>query len=234
MKHGIQKKIRVIVLGVRAITEIQGGIERHCQELYPRLVSLGCEIVIIARKRYVPLQCYYYKGVKIIPLWSPSWKFLETIIHTAVGIFWLSFHLKQFDILHVHAIGPSFFTPFAKLIGLQVVTTNHGPDYDRRKWGWFGQKFLLLGERIGVYNSDAVIAVAEYIQKILTQKYNKKIFFIPNGAQLRKPSQSTELLKRFGLESNRYIIAVGRFVPEKGFHDLIEVFSKIKTDYKEQ
>ena len=58
MKNPSHERIRVAVLGVRGIPEVQGGIERHYQELYPRLVRLGCEVVIIARKGYVPPNPY--------------------------------------------------------------------------------------------------------------------------------------------------------------------------------
>ena len=28
-----------------------------------------------------------------------------------------------------------YFVPYAKLLGMKVVFTHHGPDYDRDKWG---------------------------------------------------------------------------------------------------
>ena len=232
MKSPSHERIRVAVLGVRGIPEVQGGIERHCQELYPRLVRLGCEVVIIARKGYVPPNPYVYKGVKVIPIWTIRRKYLETIFHSFIGILWLVFHYKQFNIVHVHAIGPSLFIPLARILGLKVITTNHGPDYDRRKWGWLAKSILRIGERFGTQYSHAIIAVAQYIKKYLSQTYNRDVFYIPNGAQPNTLKPSTDLLNRFDLESGRYIIAVGRLVPEKGFHDLLEVFSKIKTEYK--
>jgi glycosyltransferase involved in cell wall biosynthesis len=42
----------------------------------------------------------------------------------------------------------------------------------------------------------------------------------------------TEYIESLGLESNKYIIAVARFVPEKGFDDLIEAYKLLKTEYK--
>ena len=31
--------MKVVVLGTRGIPEVQGGVETHCQNLYPRLVN---------------------------------------------------------------------------------------------------------------------------------------------------------------------------------------------------
>ena len=41
-------------------------------------------------------------------------------------------------------------TPIARLLGLRVVVTNHGPDYDRDKWGPFAKWVLRTGERLGM------------------------------------------------------------------------------------
>ena len=40
------------------------------------------------------------------------------------------------------------------------------------------------------------------------------------------------MLSKFGLESGRYFLAVGRLVPEKGFHNLLAAYVKLDTDWK--
>ncbi len=41
---------------------------------------------------------------------------------------------------------------------------------------------------------------------------------------------SEEVFRRFGLRKGRYILTIGRFVPEKGFHDLIAAFRKLQME----
>ena len=41
-----------------------------------------------------------------------------------------------------------------------------------------------------------------------------------------------DILENFGVSAYNYIVAVGRFVPEKGFHDLIHAYKAIDTDIK--
>ncbi len=53
------------------------------------------------------------------------------------------------DIVHIHAIGPALLVPIARLLGIKVVFTHHGPDYDRDKWGFWAKTMLKLGERMG-------------------------------------------------------------------------------------
>ena len=41
--------MKIIVLGTRGIPDIQGGVETHCEEFYPRLVDLGIDVTLITR-----------------------------------------------------------------------------------------------------------------------------------------------------------------------------------------
>ena len=218
---------KIVVLGTRGIPDVQGGVETHCQELYPRIVSPGYQVTIIARKPYVDENKYYeYKGVKVIPLFAPKIKAFEAIIHSFFGV--IKAKKIGCDILHVHAIGPALIVPFAKLLGMKVVMTHHGPDYDRQKWGKAARVMLRFGERCGVKYSDEVIVISRVIDNIIKRKYNRdNAHLIYNGINIPSKSNSDDYIKSIGLERYRYIIAVGRFVEEKGFHDLIRAFTCI-------
>ena len=209
---------------------MQGGIEKHCQELFPRLVARGLQVTLLARKGYVPDRPFVYRGVSVVPLIAPHRKNFETFVHTLVGFLWLVRHGSRFDIVHVHGIGPAFFAPFFRLLGLKVVITSHGPDYLRRKWSLLARLGLVLGERLGTRYSHAVIAVSSPIRNQVKSQYGLEPFLIPNGATLPMPGDHFNLLAGLGLQSGRYILAVGRFVPEKGFHDLLNAFVKLDTD----
>lgn len=224
--------MKIVVLGTRGIPDIQGGVETHCQELYPRLVKLGCKVTLVTRKSYVKdIKNTEYEGVTLKHLFAPKKKSLEAIIHTFLGVLF-AWKLKP-DILHIHAIGPSLFAPFAKLLGLKVIVTNHGPDYDRQKWGRLAKKVLMLGEKMGTTYADKVVVISDIIKQIQEKKYKRlDCILIYNGVKLPQKSLSIDYITSLGLLPNHYVIAVGRFVKEKGFHDLIEVYKKINTDIK--
>jgi len=224
--------MKVIVLGTRGIPDILGGVETHCQELYPRLVKLGCDMELITRKSYVKdLSIKEYQGVKLKHIFTPKKKSLEAIIHTFIGVLYA--RSKNPNILHIHAIGPSLLVPFAKLLGLKVVVTNHGPDYDRQKWGKIAKKVLMFGEKFGSKYANKVIVISNVIKKIQENKYNRMdCKLVYNGVNLPTKSNQTDYIDSLGLEVSKYCIAVGRFVEEKGFHDLIKAYSKIDTDIK--
>ena len=227
-----EKKLKVAVLGLRGIPDVQGGIEKHCEELYPRLIKYNFDITLFARKGYVNNNNYEYKGVKVIPLWAPRRKNIETICHTALGILWLSRYRKDFDFLHIHAIGPSLFAKVARKLGFCLVITNHGPEYKRKKWGWMAKSILKIGERLGARHAHKIIAVSKNIKKNLFEQYNLVAEYIPNGVNIKKSERSVSNLSKFNLKPKRYFLAVGRIVPEKGFHDLLKAFKRLDTDWK--
>ena len=47
--------MKVVVTGTRGIPNILGGVETHCEELFPRIAQKGIDITIIRRKSYVPV-----------------------------------------------------------------------------------------------------------------------------------------------------------------------------------
>lgn len=223
-----ESRIKIAVLGTRGFPNVQGGVEIHCENLYPRLTEKGCEVIIFTRKPYVDLTLYNYKGVKLIPLSCPKNKFLETFFHTLYGIF--SAKKISPNILHIHAIGPSLFVPLARLFGLKVVMTNHGPDYERKKWGRLAKIVLRLGENLGSRWANKIICISETIAENVRRRYKQEAAVIPNGVIIPKILQSDDTLKKYSLEKGKYILSVGRFVPEKGFHDLIDAFNELRLN----
>lgn len=220
--------MKVVVVGTRGIPEIPGGVETHCQELYPRLVALGDDVTVIRRSCYVTdgNRVPEYKGVKLLDLYAPRKKSLEAIVHTFLGV--LKARSLNPDILHVHAVGPSLMVPFARLLGMKVVMTNHGPDYNRRKWGRLPKMALRLGERMGSLFANRVIVISRTIAGIIKDCYGREkgVDLIYNGVNPPVLSESVGYIQSLGLSPRRYIVAVGRFVEEKGFHDLIKAFDK--------
>lgn len=228
--------MKIVAIGLRGFPNIQGGIETHCEELYPRIAALGHEVIVVRRTGFVkenpPMTTY--KGVRFKDINSPFIIGLEAAIHTFKGI-WFAKKVNA-DIVHVHAIGPGLAIPFARLLGLKVVMTHHGPDYNREKWGLFAKIILHIGELFSALFANDIIAISTVITGILEKKYNrtKQVHLIYNGITTFPISDnSTQYIDSLGLKPNKYILAVGRFVEEKRFDKLTEAFIKLKySDYK--
>lgn len=229
--------MKIVVTGLRGIPQIMGGIETHCEALYPRLKALRAadEIIVFGRSPYLPPQPLVHEGVEVRPLWTVRNKYLETIIHTALSMVAARFSVKA-DLLHVHGIGPAVLSPVARLLGCRVVVTHHGADYDRAKWNGFAKWVLRTGERMAVGSADRVIVVSQGMTEILRARYPRaaaRIAYIPNGASLPAPATASDptalaaALAPFGVTPGGYVLAVARLVPEKGLHDLVAAFEQL-------
>ena len=203
---------------------MQGGVETHCQELYPRLAAKGLDITVFGRRGYLPGQSYQYRGVQVVPLWSIKQKHLEAISHSMWALWQVARTRPAFDLVHIHTIGPGLITPMARLLGFKTIVTTQGPDYERKKWGKLAKAALRLGEAMSARYAHAVISVSKTIQARLEYEYGRQSTYIPNGTVLLHKRPPGRALARYGLIANQYVLAVGRFVPEKGFHDLLEAF----------
>lgn len=218
-------KPRVMMLGTRGIPNVQGGVEKHIEMIGTELVSMGWDVEVLGRRQYLesPSESLW-NGIRVVPLWAPKRMVLEAIGHSVVGVLFAARHRP--DVLHIHAVGPALVAPLARLLGLKVIVTHHGYDYERQKWGRFAKRMLKLGEAFGMYTSNGRIAISQEIVHAMREEYDVAVDFVPNGVSVQPKSVSTETLDAFGLKPRQYIVMMARLVPEKRQHDLIQAFAK--------
>jgi len=226
--------MKVIMIGQKGIPAIQGGIERHVEELSVRLVQLGHEVIAYTRPHFTSPKVKEYRGIKLVSLTSLKTKHFDAISHTLVAT--LHALRQQPDIIHFHGVGPSLLSFLPKLFRskAKIVATFHCVDRKHTKWGFFARQFLRHGEWSAVAFPDQTIGVSKTIQKYVKHVFGKDIAYIPNGIepQPRSAPRTTTVLKRYGLTTGNYIVSVSRLIPHKGIHYLIEAFRQIQTDKK--
>ena len=130
--------MKLVVTGTRGIPDIMGGVETHCEELFR--IADRMDTTVIRRRSYVRDSLTEWKGCKRRAMRRKSTKRLS--IHSVPSTWRKSGRRMR---LHIHAIGPALLVPYAKMLGMKVVFTHHGPDYDRDKWGLTAKSVLKLG-----------------------------------------------------------------------------------------
>ncbi len=227
--------MKIGVIGSRGFPDIQGGIETHCMELYTRIAVLdGNNVTMYRRKPYLNSRNRdaLFPGVRFVDFIVPRSKFLETFLHSFISTVHALF--QGYDIVHYHNTGPGFFIPILVFSKAKIVFTYHNVSYTQKKWNFAAKKFLSLSERISLENSDYVIFISEVIRAEMVKKYsvkNYKVIF--NGVSLPLIATQSDYIESLGLEKQKYLIAVGRFLEEKGFDYMIRSFTQAEvTDYK--
>lgn len=228
--------MKIVITGTRGIPNVMGGVETHCEELFPRIAAMGEDVTVIRRASYVAPcnppagdgNMHEWKGVKLVDIATPKKKSLEAIVHTFRAIN----KAKRLgaEVLHVHAIGPALLVPYARLLGMKVVFTHHGPDYDRDKWGKAAKMILKLGERMGCKFANEVIVISDVIKNLIARKYGRTehVHLIYNGVPSPEICDYPEYFEELGIEKGKYILGMCRFVPEKNLHHLVSAFAEIK------
>lgn len=231
---------KICVIGLRGVPGVMGGIESHCEQLYPRLKARrpDLDITIIGRRPYMPGGRQEFRGLEVIPLPASRNKYFEAISNTFVSVLYAGFVLRC-GIVHIHGIGPALIGPLVRLLGMKLVVTHHGNDFEREKWNRLAKAVLRFGERCALFAADRLIVVSKSVaDKLIHRQPNLKarVQHVPNGATNLAAAggerDEDTILAQFGLERGRYVLAVGRLVPEKGFHTLIAAYLAGKADFK--
>lgn len=226
------------MFGHKRIPSREGGVEIVVEELSTRMAARGHQVVCYNRGGHHVSGAGFdgekireYKGVALKTVPTLDKKGLAAVTSSFFGALWAAF--SGADVVHIHAEGPAFMCWLPKLFGKRVVVTVHGLDWQREKWkSGFGAKYIRLGEKAAVRFADEIIVLSRNVQDYFRDTYGRKTVFIPNGVAAAEKTPPDEIQERYELESDGYILYLGRLVPEKGIHYLIRAFRGVKTHKK--
>ena len=226
------------MFGHKRIPSREGGVEIVTEELSTRMVLLGHQVTCYNRDGHHVGGVQFdtkaeknYKGVRLKTVPTLDKKGLAAVTSSFFAALCAS--VSKADVVHIHAEGPSFMCWLPKLFGKRIVVTVHGLDWQRAKWkSGIGSKYIRMGEKMAVQFADEIIVLSRNVQEYFRNTYGRETVWIPNGITRPQTRTAEEITNQFGLEKDGYVLFLGRLVPEKGVHYLIEAFRNVKTDKK--
>jgi glycosyltransferase involved in cell wall biosynthesis len=215
--------IKVAVIGTRGISSRYSGIETVLGQACRRLSSGGEYAFTVysmvpgeaggkdIRQRFIP---------------AVNSKHFGMLLHSFLSTLHVLF--SDNDIVHFHSLGPSVFSALPRLFGKKTVVTVHGLDWKRKKWGAAARFILRVCEYSAVFFPNRTVVVSKGLKRYFERKFKKAVTYIPNAVDLQPPGMQ----RGYGAGNGRYILFVGRLVPEKGLQHLIRAFNELKPDLK--
>lgn len=230
-----EKSLRIAMLGHKRIPSREGGVEIVVEELSTRMADMGCSVTCFNRKGHHVSGSSFdkekmkeYKGVRLKNVFTIDKKGLAAMTSSFFASIRAAF--GKYDVVHFHAEGPCAMLWFPKLFRKRCIATVHGLDHQRAKWGGFASKYILFGEKCAVKYADEIIVLSKNVQDYFADTYNRDTIFIPNGVNRPELYKAENITADYSLSKDSYILYLGRLVPEKGIHYLIDAFKQIKTE----
>ena len=231
------KELNIAMFGHKRIPSRVGGIEVVVAELSARMAALGHRVTCFNRgghhvsgSEFDASTADMYRDVKLKTVWTVDRRGLAAMTASFSAAFHAAF--GKYDVVHIHAEGPAFMCWLPRMMGKRVIVTIHGLDWARAKWGKFASWYIRSGEKNAARFADEIIVLSPGVQEYFQKTYGRATVFIPNGVVKAQRREAREIRKRWGLEADSYVLFLGRIVPEKGIHYLIEAWKHIKTDKK--
>ncbi len=218
--------MRIAILGIRGIPAHYGGFETNTEVTATGLAERGHEVFVYCRG-FRKGRPRIWKGVHLKYLPSIESKNLSTISHTFLSAISCSF--KRFDVVHLYNVGNAFLIPMLRLFGKKVIISVDGVEWRRKKFGVFGSTWMHLSEKLAKWFANNIVVDSMKVGDYYRNRYGADSVYIPYGSVVRD-GLNTGILDKFGLEKGRYLLFVGRFIPEKGIDNLLKAYSGIRTD----
>lgn len=215
------------MFGHKCVPSREGGVEVVVGELSSRMAAQGHQVICYNRSR----QEEKLEGVTCKTVLTLHKKGLAAVTSSISAALCCAF--GKADVVHIHAEGPAFMCWLPKLFGKRVVMTVHGLDWQREKWkNGFGARYIHAGEKMAVRYADEIIVLSRNVQAYFQKQYGRKTVWIPNGVAQPQRVPAEQICDSYGLQKDGYILYLGRLVPEKGAHYLIQAFRGVETDKK--
>ncbi len=218
--------LRIAMLGTRGVPASYSGFETCAEELGARLGERGHDVTVYCRVPHISHTGRAYRGMRLVKLPTIRSKHLDTITHTFLS----SLHALggRYDIALYFNVGNSPLTWIPRVAGQRVVLNVDGLDWRRKKWGRFARGYILACERWATRLPHRVVTDSRRVQQYYRERHGAASTYIAYGAEPVSTPPGPHL-QRYGLKPHRYVLFVGRLVPENCAHHLTEAWTDLAT-----
>jgi len=217
--------ITIALIGSRGIPAKYGGFETFVEEVSIGLVKYGYQIIVVGDKEQQEQnnELSEYKGVKLIySKYSKS--------ENPVFFYWdsLMMGMKVSEIIYSCGSGAGYFAYLPKIKGKKFITNPDGIGWERDKWSFVVKLFLMSMFYATAKFSEYIVCDSNGIKDVFEKKFKRKydLDVIEYGADTNNCENDDDalldVLKKYGLRSQKYHLVVSRLEPENNVDVIID------------
>jgi len=221
--------MKIALLGTRGVPASYSGFETCVEQLGQRLVQRGHQVTVYCRSHHIKYRGTTYKGMRLATLPTIANKYLDTIVHSFIS----SLHAltQHYDMALYFIAGNSLVTWIPRLAGTKTILNVDGLDWKREKWPTLAKKYIQFAEYLATKLPNVYVTDSHVVQGYYRDRFGSEPPYIPYGSEVEVVPPG-ETLAGLGLEPGKYVLFVGRLVPENCAHHLVEAFAGLDTDLK--
>lgn len=220
-----RRPLRIAMLGTRGVPSVYGGFERCAEQMGTRLVERGHEVTVYCRQHFVDPGRKEYRGIRLVSVPTVKNKYLDTLVHTALSSVDALF--RRYDVCLYFIAGNSPVSWIPRIAGKKTVLNVDGLDWKREKWPGPAKLYIQAAERLATVLPTAALTDSRVVQKFYKRRYGARVHYIAYGSDVEAMPPG-EHLQRWSLEPRKYVLFVGRIVPENHVDHLITAFRQLK------
>lgn len=140
---------------------------------------------------------------------------------------------RNSDVILVLGVSGCAFLPIFRLFSKKKLVINiDGLEHRRDKWNKWARRFLKFSEKQAVKYGDVIITDNKGITDYVMEEYGKPSELIAYGGDhvLTYPDEELvgRTMKEYGIEKDKYAMALCRIEPENNVHTILEAFENAK------
>lgn len=216
---------KVAIVGTQGVPAQYGGFETLTEHLIGKHHSEDIQYTVFCSAKSYPQKLTSYKGaiLKYIPLDANG---LQSIFYDVVSLLKV---IRGYDVILVLGVSGCMFLPIFRLFCRKKLVINiDGLEHKREKWGKSAKWFLRKSEAMAVRFADIIITDNKGIYDYVKDTYQKESTLIAYGGDhaLRdiEEKKEEEILKKYGLQKNKYALSICRIEPENNCHLVIGAY----------
>jgi len=217
-------QIKIAYINTLGIPARYGGFETCVEEISTRLVKRGHHVTVYGSCDSTS-RLRSYKGVNLTNVPRSSNKFLDFPLRSLVSTLYAV--ARDFDIFHYYGADSSVFTVIPRSLRRKIVISLDGLTFKGSSYPRLVRVVLRSTAWLPLYLPHAATVDSLHVRGWYQSTYGRAPVYVPYGANVSPRGANPDVLQRFGLDEDRYLLFVGRLVPEKGVHYLIEAFNDL-------